>query len=202
VKTHASALGLGGLLLLVSVGQFAVFFSCYVPRMKHDYEICKETRVIVEMDNAKEKDVAAAVQRDNFTLNEVVRTLRGKNDELEKRITELTPKRAGPKSTPIPAHWFQPRGSNKRYHVKILTPESNRPLARTLESGFSFLLLQVDQTQFVDVRRNVLVYYAEEDKERAAYLGAFLKIKHQIEAPLKLSPDPEKKGTFHVCLTP
>jgi hypothetical protein len=180
-------------------------------------ELLKEKVTLIELDNVKERDIALAYQRENATLNQSVRNLRAKVQDLEERIAAGSPGQpaaTGPNASPPPnaaasppapkprKKWFQPRRSNVRYSVTILTPESNAPQAQSLEKSLKFLRFQTGETLLIDVDENRLIYYSDEDYKRAAYLGAFLKYKYNIDAPLKLSPNKQHQGRFQVYLKP
>ncbi len=241
VESRSAAVILAGMILLVSVGQFAAFLWYYVPTVKQESRLLREKITLIELDNVKERDIALAYQRENATLNQTVRSMRGKIQDLEERTSgesDRQPAPAGIPATAVPEpegvrgkpappkrvaagregsrpqeaatsppppkrkKWFQPRKSNTRYRVTILTPESNAPLARTLEESLKVLLFQTGEPLLIDVDENRIIYYSDEDTKRAAYLGAFLKYKYKIDAPLKLSPNKQHQGSFQVYLKP
>jgi len=245
VESRSAAWVLGGMILLVSAGQFAAFLLFYVPTVASRMEQLGETITLVELDNRKERDVALAFQRENATLNQTVRNLRARVRDLEEGVpsgalagsaasSEGPPAAAqkpagtavqgalpgrgaveGAGETPVAAvperpaeamtqeqKWMQPRASNARYHVTILTPESNTPLARNLEETLKHLRFQTEEPVFADVDRKRVVYYSETDYRRAAYLVWLLQYKFKIELPMELSPDERNQGRLQIHLTP
>ena len=82
------------LLVVISVGQFAVFYFYSIPNIKDEsaykVKILKEKISIIDLDNVTQTDLTIGYKKENATLSETVERLRARTDELETRIAGIT----------------------------------------------------------------------------------------------------------------
>jgi len=228
VEGRGAGLLLAAVILLVTAGQFGFFAGHVLPGMEREAGLLRDKIALLEQDGVKERDMAVAYQRENATLNQTVLNLRTTLEELERRAGEGDAARpAGPPAPPPaparapdgPAHalprlaapprassaspcGFRPRDSNSRYSITLITPEENAAQARDMEAALRALRYRTEATLWIEVDENRIVYYADEDRERAGCLAAFLMRELEVPAGLRLAPSRRNQGRFQVYLKP
>ena len=198
-----------GMILVVAVGPFVLHLGYYVPGMTHRMERLEGERARKEAESRKERDIALADRRENTVLKQTVRDLRERVSELEERIARQDPVRPAAEATGEPPEamtqeerWMQPRASNARYQVTIVTPESNVPFADTLAELLKHLRFQTGEPLFLEVERNRVVYHSEADFRRAAYLVWLLEYKFKMDVPMERIPHERQQGRMQIYLEP
>ena len=92
-ERRATAILLGGLVTVLTVGQFAYFTLFALPGVQkeagREIRFLREKLAIIDLDNVNQNELAIAYQRENAALNKMLNKLRAENDHLEAEVSGL-----------------------------------------------------------------------------------------------------------------
>lgn len=93
IDSRATVLWMGGLILILSLGQFLFFCFYYAPAVKRDLraeiDTVTDKMAVLDIDNVNQNDLVVAYKRENEIMNHLIRKLRTRNTRLEERVEDL-----------------------------------------------------------------------------------------------------------------
>ncbi len=93
LEPRSSAVFVTALILLISVGPFAMFYLYSLPKVRADsaaeFNRVREKLAMIDLDNVKQNDLSVAYQRENADLNRTLIELRAQSESLNNRFADL-----------------------------------------------------------------------------------------------------------------
>ena len=94
IDSRPTALLLGSLILILSLGQFLFFYFYYSPAAKEELraeiEALTDKSAILGLENVNQNDLVVAYKRENEILDRQIGKFRSRNTMLEERVENLT----------------------------------------------------------------------------------------------------------------